>query len=337
MKTFALIPLGLLLRAAFSSRTAFGANQLVQVNLTADGEATALETENAMDGNADTIWPTPFGSGDSPPPHAIDIDLGAEFEIDGFAYLPRKGGGNGTIREFAFFVGKVAAELDHPVAAGAFASSNAWNEVKLPAARKGRYVRLRALCEIAGHPWTSIAELKILCAGVEFRAGTIWSLAIPGRANGPQNELEWQYASLANDLRGRKRIAALGSQTYRAEALILAADRDPADIVSRRTAALLKDLRRGSAGPQLDGFEEALHELQSEVAKAPLDNLAMRYELYERICGLRRQIAFANPLLDFGELLFIKRHRSLFNHMCDQYYGIAARPGGGLCVLSNPL
>ncbi|UCE47939.1 MAG: hypothetical protein JSW47_20365, partial [Phycisphaerales bacterium] len=50
-----------------------------------------------------------------------------------------------------------------------------------------------------------------------------------------------------------------------------------------------------------------------------------------------REIAFCNPLLDFDKILFIKRHDSVgVFHMCDQYYGCNAKPGGGLFVLSDP-
>ena len=45
----------------------------------------------------------------------------------------------------------------------------------------------------------------------------------------------------------------------------------------------------------------------------------------------------ANPLLDFDRILFVKRHDSVgVYHMCDQFYGCNARPGGGLFVLENP-
>ena len=83
-------------------------------------------------------------------------------------------------------------------------------------------------------------------------------------------------------------------------------------------------------------WEKQLQALQIGLAKIPTENAERRYELYEKSCALRRQIAFANPLLNFRELLFIKRHRSLFNHMCDQYYGITAQPNGGLYALADP-
>ena len=34
-------------------------------------------------------------------------------------------------------------------------------------------------------------------------------------------------------------------------------------------------------------------------------------------------------------LVFIKRHRAIFQHMCDQFYGLCQNPGGGLYVLEN--
>ena len=57
--------------------------------------------------------------------------------------------------------------------------------------------------------------------------------------------------------------------------------------------------------------------------------------MHHDICRVRRQIAFANPLLNFRDLVFIKRHRAFYHHMCDQFYGIVQNPGGGLYVLQD--
>ncbi|MFC1805814.1 TolB family protein, partial [Planctomycetota bacterium] len=64
---------------------------------------------------------------------------------------------------------------------------------------------------------------------------------------------------------------------------------------------------------------------------------ADRRRLYLDGRWLARRIAFCNPLLGFDRLLFIKRHHpgSLF-HMVHQYYGFAAKPGGGIFVLHDP-
>ena len=46
-------------------------------------------------------------------------------------------------------------------------------------------------------------------------------------------------------------------------------------------------------------------------------------------------MALANPLLDFDDLLFVKRVPGSFTHMSDQYYGWFSRPGGGVFVLED--
>lgn len=114
-------------------------------------------------------------------------------------------------------------------------------------------------------------------------------------------------------------------------------DLDPADIVIRRMTALLTDLKRMPAAKGLEAPEKELGELQAKAKTIEVKDAEARYRLYTEACRLRRQIMFKNPLLDFKELLFVKHHRSLFNHMCDQYFGMAARPGGGLYILSDPL
>ena len=162
-----------------------------------------------------------------------------------------------------------------------------------------------------------------------------WLLAVPGRPQTPQSEIDWQYAALANDLRDRDRIAALSSQTFHPAALIHPDDRDPADIVARRTAVLLDDLKRSSTSPRLAELQKRLETLRSNALSFSTNQVELRFQLYEQLCALRREIALANPLLDFKDIVFIKRHRAIFNHMCDQYYGMAARPGGGLFLLAN--
>ncbi|NUQ64610.1 MAG: hypothetical protein HUU20_19255, partial [Pirellulales bacterium] len=88
--------------------------------------------------------------------------------------------------------------------------------------------------------------------------------------------------------------------------------------------------------PDLAGPEAHLAALQRAAAAIDPAHGEARYVLYADACRVRRQIAFCNPLLSFSELLFVKRHRAVYPHMCDQYYGMAARPGGGIYVLANP-
>jgi hypothetical protein len=151
-------------------------------------------------------------------------------------------------------------------------------------------------------------------------------------------ETEWeeQFTALGDDLANRAWFDRVAEQTLRPEALIQPGDRDPADVVLRRTAALLADVKRLGGAAGLADAELHLAALQKAAADIGPSHDEARYVLYADACRLRRQIAFRNPLLQFKELLFVKRHRALYPHMCDQYYGIAARPGGGLYVLSDP-
>ena len=160
-----------------------------------------------------------------------------------------------------------------------------------------------------------------------------------------QPEWQAQHAALERDLRNRGHFARVVKEAFRHEALIHDSDRDPADVVLRRTAALLADLKRllgvghrPASGQQqriarLLSLEQQLARLQAAGAAIDPKQTQQRHALYTAACYLRRQIAFCNPLLDFEDIVFIKRHRPLFSHMCDQYYGMAARPGGGLYVL----
>ena len=145
-----------------------------------------------------------------------------------------------------------------------------------------------------------------------------------------------QYQTLLRDIARRSHIAKHTPQTFNPEALILDSDRDPLDIVLRRSAALLNDLRQMSTKPNLASLEKKLIQLTTDSAKIKPAQTDARYDLFKKATALRRKLSFANPLLDFDQLLFIKRHRATFNHMCDQYYGINVLPGGGVCVLSDP-
>nr|MCU0875013.1 NPCBM/NEW2 domain-containing protein [Pirellulaceae bacterium] len=132
----------------------------------------------------------------------------------------------------------------------------------------------------------------------------------------------------------RSTAEEIAKQTFHTAALVLESDRDPADVALRRTVALLADLKK-LAGAELAAFDGPLAKLQQAVADTPVTDIGARRALHHDICRVRRQIAFANPLLDFQDLVFIKRHRAFYDHMCDQFYGIVQNPGGGLYVLQD--
>ncbi len=117
-----------------------------------------------------------------------------------------------------------------------------------------------------------------------------------------------EYQELAGQIQRLKNYNGVPRDRLRAEALDQQAltrpdDKDPLDIVIRRTAALLQHFKnqRRLASSLLGRFETHLNEL-SAAAKSASDDDA-RKSLFTRVCELRRTIALANPLLDFDGIV----------------------------------
>jgi hypothetical protein len=150
-----------------------------------------------------------------------------------------------------------------------------------------------------------------------------------------QDEMRAQYNQLAGDLKKQAWFKKIAAQAFNAEALVNEKDRDPVDIVLRRTQALLNDLQNPSTTEKLRPLADLLSALKAKADGVDVKDAAGRQALYNEACALRRKIAFANPLLDFKSILFAKHHRARYDHMCDQYFGFNAPPGGGVYVLED--
>jgi hypothetical protein len=122
----------------------------------------------AFDANPSTFWHTQWMPTQSPLPHEIQIDLGATRNVRGFRYLPRQDGSTiGNIAYYRFYVSADGVNWGPPVASGIFANDQSEKEVAT-IARSGRYVRLQAVTEVSGLPYTAVAEITVLlatCAG----------------------------------------------------------------------------------------------------------------------------------------------------------------------------
>lgn len=106
----------------------------------------------------------------------------------------------------------------------------------------------------------------------------------------------------------------------------------PIDQVIERGLRLAESLR--ALGADVTHDESALREVaaQSKALAADVPD-STRRELYLRARWAVRRMTMANPLLDFDDLLLVKRVPGTFTHMSDQHYGWFSRPGGGLFVL----
>lgn len=130
---------------------------------------------NALDNDPRTLWHSAYSAGEQAPPHELDVDLGDEYLLAGMRYLPRQDHGvNGRVGDY-----EVLTSLDGQdwtvAATGTFADDKTSKEVGFEP-RPARYVRFRALDEVAGRPFTSAADL------------TFQQLATPSRGRGPTHE-----------------------------------------------------------------------------------------------------------------------------------------------------
>ena len=107
--------------------------------------------------------------------------------------------------------------------------------------------------------------------------------------------------------------------------------------VLSRGRELIADMRRlgaataaAAAARKLDAVEAA----RAALAHKPAGPGRWQ-ELYLRARWAVRELALANPKLDFDQLLFVRRHWPNINHQCSHRVGEAQLPGANLCILTG--
>jgi F5/8 type C domain len=68
------------------------------------------------------------------------------------------------IADYRFYVSTDGATWGTAVASGRFSNTSLESQVTF-ASKTGRFVRLRAMTEVNGRPWTTVAELNVLATG----------------------------------------------------------------------------------------------------------------------------------------------------------------------------
>ncbi|AUP80955.1 discoidin domain-containing protein [Flavivirga eckloniae] len=114
--------------------------------------------ENAADGDLNTYWHTQWYDGSPSHPHYINIDFGKMKDLVGFSYTGRQEGTTGMIKDYEFmgWDGNNWKQLS----AGTFQKSTLKQTVEFDKFRC-RYVKFRALSEVDGKKWASVAELVV--------------------------------------------------------------------------------------------------------------------------------------------------------------------------------
>jgi F5/8 type C domain len=136
-----------------------------------DSEETVDENakkEMAVDGRTSTFWTTAWPAPPGPShPHWIVLDLGQPMMTDGLSYARRTDAYlNGTIAQFEIALSLDRSTWPAPVQKGTWTWSGQAEEFSRWAPTQARYVRLRALSEVNGGPWTSAAEVGVFAGPV---------------------------------------------------------------------------------------------------------------------------------------------------------------------------
>lgn len=117
---------------------------------------------NAFDDNPYTFWFTDWANDKPVHPHDIQIDLGGSASIEAFKYLPRQDGKtNGNIIDYQFFASDDPGDWGEPLVSGTFSGDNSLKTVDLGQTIDCKYVRLVALSDVNGTPYTNVAEIYL--------------------------------------------------------------------------------------------------------------------------------------------------------------------------------
>ena len=138
---------------------------LPRIGWTASADSVASQAYaagNVLDGNATTIWHTPFTGIITPLPHNITIDMHRTQPVSGLSYLPRQDASlNGTIGKYSIAVSSNGSNWSSPVAAGTWANDHTPKYATFTQV-SARFVRLTALTESGNRgKWSSAAEINI--------------------------------------------------------------------------------------------------------------------------------------------------------------------------------
>lgn len=128
-----------------------------------DSEQAGEGAELAIDGNTNTFWHTQWSPTSPAYPHEVILDLGSDFMVSGFKYLPRQDGSqNGHVAGYEIYVSdNTRFNKRNKVASGTWTYSTAEKIVHF-SDKAGRYVRFLATSEVNGNPWACAAELSAI-------------------------------------------------------------------------------------------------------------------------------------------------------------------------------
>jgi chitodextrinase len=115
---------------------------------------------NAFDGDISTIWHTEWSQSTPNHPHMLDINLNNRYTLTELSYTPRQNGENGRIKAYEIYVSEDGTNWGEAVASGSWANNDQTQTAKINKV-VGQYVRLKAISEVNGGAWATVAEINL--------------------------------------------------------------------------------------------------------------------------------------------------------------------------------
>jgi len=137
--------------------------QRVGATADADSAHSGHPAANVIDGRADTLWHTDWEGTPAPLPHELTLEFPEPTSLAGLTYLPRQDMTNGRIARYEVLVSEDGKHWKR-VAEGVWPDGTELQTVRFASVVTARFLRLRALSEVRGQPFTSAAEVQPLLA-----------------------------------------------------------------------------------------------------------------------------------------------------------------------------
>ncbi|MHB8520381.1 MAG: discoidin domain-containing protein [Limisphaerales bacterium] len=137
----------------------------------ADSQASEeYSADQAIDGDADTMWHTPWDEPAPKFPHELVIELAKTAELAGITCLPRQDGNeNGWIKDYAVFTSADGKNWRAPAANGAFPHNAGLHTVRFAAPVEAHFLKLVADSSFdSSKPYASLAELNIILVSMRL-------------------------------------------------------------------------------------------------------------------------------------------------------------------------
>jgi hypothetical protein len=147
------------------------------------------------------------------------------------------------------------------------------------------------------------------------------TIAHAERSQEPAALIESEWLNEEQVTRGRSADSPAAVQQLLARGRLLVAD--------------VRELGENKAASKAQAVMDSAQGRFEKMMKADIGAGPDWQDMYLDVRWALRELAFANPALDFDQLLFVKRQWPVHGHQCSHRVGEAQTPGASLCVLKN--